>query len=136
MQDRFVKDLAATGVSDQEAARRYERAAALRRASTEKERVYWNGALKSGGGPDAPLQLLQETVRWMKPGRAERDLPRVVGVGCDWLRHGSGRVEGGAGGGGFGQGEDPDQGSAPRYVSVRRVAVGSDRVFLLLSRAG
>jgi SAM-dependent methyltransferase len=32
--------------------------------------VYWNGAFKSGGGPDAPLQLLQEAVRQRKPGKA------------------------------------------------------------------
>ena len=70
MKDRFVKDLAATGVGEQEAVRRYERVSVLRRASSERETVYWNGSFKSGGGPDAPLQLLQEVVRAMKPGRA------------------------------------------------------------------
>jgi len=68
--ERFVKDMAAAGVGEQEAGRRFERASVLRRASTDRERVYWNGAFKCGGGPDAPLQLLQETVRSMKPGRA------------------------------------------------------------------
>ena len=34
-----------------------------------KEMVYWNGAFKLGGGPDAPLQLLQETVRHLRPGK-------------------------------------------------------------------
>jgi SAM-dependent methyltransferase len=68
--DRFVKDMAGAGVGEQEAGRRFDRVSVLRRASTEKERVYWNGAFKCGGGPDAPLQLLQETVRSMKPGRA------------------------------------------------------------------
>ena len=70
MKGRFVKDLAAAGISAAEAGRRYDRVETLRRASAEKERVYWNAAFKSGGGPDAPLQLLQETVRGMKPGRA------------------------------------------------------------------
>ncbi len=70
MRERFVKDLVAAGVVEPEAARRYNRMEVLRRASPEREQVYWNGAFKSGGGPDAPLQLLQETVRWRKPGRA------------------------------------------------------------------
>lgn len=68
--DRFVKYLSENGVDEAEARRRFARANVLRRESDEKERVYWNGAFKSGGGPDAPLRLLQETVRWMKPGRA------------------------------------------------------------------
>jgi SAM-dependent methyltransferase len=70
MRERFVRDLATAGVDEPEAVRRYNRMEVLRRASPEREQVYWNGAFKSGGGPDAPLQLLQETVRSMKAGRA------------------------------------------------------------------
>jgi len=68
--NRFVKDMAAADVDEQEAGRRFERASVLRRASTDRERVCWNGAFKCGGGPDAPLQLLQKTVRSITPGRA------------------------------------------------------------------
>ena len=70
MADRYVEQLVSEGVPKDEATRRYQRVAVIRRESSAKEMVYWNGAFKSGGGPDAPLQLLQETVRHIKPGKA------------------------------------------------------------------
>jgi SAM-dependent methyltransferase len=68
--DRYVQQLVSEGVAKDEATRRFERINVIRRASSAREMVYWNGSFKSGGGPDAPLQLLQETVRHLKPGRA------------------------------------------------------------------
>ncbi|BCS35750.2 hypothetical protein TBR22_A49840 [Luteitalea sp. TBR-22] len=68
--DRYAAQLATEGISKEEAARRFERINVLRRASSAREAVYWNASFKSGGGPDAPLQLLQEAVRHLKPGRA------------------------------------------------------------------
>ena len=70
MADRYVEQLVREGVAKEEALKRYQRVSVIRRESPAKEMVYWNGAFKSGGGPDAPLQLLQETIRHMKPGRA------------------------------------------------------------------
>jgi 2-polyprenyl-3-methyl-5-hydroxy-6-metoxy-1,4-benzoquinol methylase len=70
MADRYVEQLVSEGVPKAEATRRYRRVTVIRRESSAKEMIYWNGAFKSGGGPDAPLQLLQETVRHLKPGKA------------------------------------------------------------------
>ena len=70
MADMYVAQLIAEGVSKEEATKRYQRISVIRRQSTAKEMVYWNGAFKLGGGPDAPLQLLQETVRHLKAGKA------------------------------------------------------------------
>ena len=70
MADVYVAQLIAEGVSKEEATKRYQRISVIRRESTAKEMVYWNGAFKLGGGPDAPLQLLQETVRHLKAGKA------------------------------------------------------------------
>jgi len=62
--------LVSRGVSKQEAAARWVRINVSRRGSVDRERLYWNVAFKLGGGPDQPLQLLQETVKGLKPGRA------------------------------------------------------------------
>lgn len=70
MTQRYIEQLVAEGVSKDEATERFRRINVIRRESTAREMVYWNGAFKSGGGPGAPLQLLQETVRHLKPGRA------------------------------------------------------------------
>mgnify|MGYP000849047746 CR=1 FL=1 len=70
IRDRYIKGLAEAGVPADEAQTRYGRIEKLRRASTDRERVYWDAAFKSGGGPDAPLELLRDTVAWLKPGRA------------------------------------------------------------------
>ena len=70
MGDVYVAQLVSEGVPQDEAAKRYQRINSIRRESSAKEMVYWNGAFKLGGGPDAPLQLLQETVRHLKPGKA------------------------------------------------------------------
>lgn len=70
MRERYVDALVSAGVEKDAATARYARVETLRRSSTAKEMVYWNAAFKSGGGPDAPLQLLQETVQHLKPGRA------------------------------------------------------------------
>lgn len=70
IRDRYIKGLTEAGVSADEAQTRYGRIEKLRRASTDRERVYWDAAFKSGGGPDAPLELLRDTVAWLKPGRA------------------------------------------------------------------
>ena len=68
--DRYVAALVAEGVPKDEAVKRFERIGVIRRQSSAREMVYWNASFKSGGGPDGPLQLLQETVRHLKPGRA------------------------------------------------------------------
>lgn len=70
MADTYVAQLGAEGVPKEEATKRYQRINVIRRESSAREMVYWNGAFKLGGGPDAPLQLLQETVRHLKPGKA------------------------------------------------------------------
>lgn len=70
MAQRYIEQLVVEGVTKDEATARYQRISVLRRESTAREMVYWNGAFKSGGGPDAPLQLLQETFRHLKPGTA------------------------------------------------------------------
>jgi 2-polyprenyl-3-methyl-5-hydroxy-6-metoxy-1,4-benzoquinol methylase len=69
MAERYVEQLVAEGVSRDDALKRFQRIGAIRRQAPDKEMVYWNGAFKSGGGPDAPLQLLQETIRYLKPGK-------------------------------------------------------------------
>lgn len=68
--DRYVESLKKEGVPENEARRRAAVINKYRRGSNERERVYWDAAFKSGGGPDDPLHLLQETVRRLKPGRA------------------------------------------------------------------
>lgn len=68
--DRYIESLKQQGVPAEEAKRRFERVLILRRASVDRERVYWDGAFKSGAGPDSPLYLLQETVLKVKPGKA------------------------------------------------------------------
>lgn len=70
MADQYVAQLVAEGVPKDEATKRYQRINVIRRESSAREMVYWNGAFKLGGGPDAPLQLLQETVRHLQPGKA------------------------------------------------------------------
>ena len=70
MQKRYVDAQVAAGVQAEEAVRRYERVNTIRRGSTDRERTYWDGSFKSGGGPSSPLRLLQETVTGMKPGKA------------------------------------------------------------------
>lgn len=67
--ERYVDALVASGVAKDDASKRFDRILRIRRGSSAREMVYWNGSFKSGGGPDAPLQLLQETVRQLKPGR-------------------------------------------------------------------
>lgn len=62
--------LVAEGMSRDEASARYQRINVLRRGSVDKERVYWNAAFKLGGGPSAPLRLLQEAIKNVKPGMA------------------------------------------------------------------
>jgi SAM-dependent methyltransferase len=70
MRDRYIESLKRAGVGEGEAARRFERVGTYRRGSDLRERTYWDASFKSGGGPDEPLLLLQETVRKLKPGRA------------------------------------------------------------------
>jgi SAM-dependent methyltransferase len=70
MAERYVAQLVAEGVPKEEATRRYQRMSVIRRESSAREMVYWNAAFKLGGGPEAPLQLLQEAIRHLKPGRA------------------------------------------------------------------
>ena len=62
--------LRARGISEAEGARLLLRVNRLRRASSQREAIYWNAAFKLGGGPDDPSRLLQEMVRGRKPGRA------------------------------------------------------------------
>jgi SAM-dependent methyltransferase len=69
MAEVYVAQLIAEGMSKEEATKRYQRINVIRRESSAREMVYWNGAFKLGGGPDAPLQLLQETVRHLKAGK-------------------------------------------------------------------
>jgi len=66
----FVDAWVAEGVLADEALRRAQRVEVLRRASVDRERVYWNAAFKLGGGPQSPLRLLQEAIRKVKPGRS------------------------------------------------------------------
>jgi SAM-dependent methyltransferase len=68
--DRYVANLVQQGIAREEAERRYERILVIRHGSVDRERTYWDGAFKSGAGPDSPLRLLQETIRKLKPGRA------------------------------------------------------------------
>jgi SAM-dependent methyltransferase len=70
VRDRYVASLVQQGMAREEAERRYERILVIRHGSVDRERVYWDGAFKSGAGPDSPLRLLQETIRKLKPGRA------------------------------------------------------------------
>jgi SAM-dependent methyltransferase len=70
VRDRYVGSLVQQGMAREEAERRYERILVIRHGSVDRERVYWDGAFKSGAGPDSPLRLLQETIRKLKPGRA------------------------------------------------------------------
>jgi SAM-dependent methyltransferase len=68
--DRYVESARKEGIPDGEARRRLAVIDTYRRGSDHRERVYWDAAFKSGGGPDDPLLLLQETIRKLKPGRA------------------------------------------------------------------
>jgi len=70
MRDTYIAVLFADGLSREAADLGYRRINTLRRGSVEKERIYWNGAFKLGGGPSSPLRLLEEAVRKVKPGRA------------------------------------------------------------------
>lgn len=70
IEERYVESLKQQGIPAEEAKRRFARVLVLRRASVDRERVYWDGAFKSGAGPDAPLYLLQETALKLKPGKA------------------------------------------------------------------
>lgn len=70
LHDRYVEGMTREGMTQAEADKRFEWLVQYRRGSVERERVYWDASFKSGGGPDAALMLLQETVRNMKPGRA------------------------------------------------------------------
>ncbi|MBI4890312.1 MAG: class I SAM-dependent methyltransferase [Acidobacteria bacterium] len=70
MRARYLEALKANGVPQAEAVRRYDQINTLRRASVEREKVYWDASFKSGGGPSAPLRLLQEALYKVKPGRA------------------------------------------------------------------
>lgn len=67
--DRYVESLKKDGVAEDEARRRLAVIGKYRRGSDHRERVYWDASFKSGGGPDDPLLLVQETVRRLKPGR-------------------------------------------------------------------
>ena len=60
----------AQGMPREEAAARFLRINPLRRASVDRERIYWNAGFKLGGGPSAPLRLLQEALKNVKPGVA------------------------------------------------------------------
>ena len=66
----YAAAMVAEGVPREEADRRAQHVNLLRRASLDRERIYWNGAFKLGGGPSAPLRLLQEAIQKVKPGRA------------------------------------------------------------------
>jgi len=68
--ERYKGHLTELGASAPEADALLVRLHAWRRGSPERERVYWNARFKLGGGPDQPLRLLAETVRFLKPGRA------------------------------------------------------------------
>ena len=70
IRQRYIQGLSNAGITADQAEARYSRIEKLRRASTHRERVYWDAAFKSGAGPDAPLELLRDTVAWLKPGRA------------------------------------------------------------------
>jgi 2-polyprenyl-3-methyl-5-hydroxy-6-metoxy-1,4-benzoquinol methylase len=60
----------AQGMSREEATARFQRINPLRRTSLDRERIYWNAVFKLGGGPSAPLRLLQEALKKVKPGMA------------------------------------------------------------------
>jgi len=66
----YAEHLKTKGASEQEAMKLAQRMGQIRRASADRERIYWNGAFKLGGGPNDPLRLLQETVHKRKPGKA------------------------------------------------------------------
>lgn len=66
----YVERLVAQGVPKEDAQKRAARINTLRRATLEREAVYWNASFKLGGGPEDPLRLLQEAIRKVKPGRA------------------------------------------------------------------
>src|SRR4029453_617252 len=68
--DRYVARLVQQGMARKEAGGRFERIFVLPPEWVDGEPVYWDGAFKSGTGPDNPLRLLQETIRKLKPGRA------------------------------------------------------------------
>ncbi len=70
MRVRYLEALKAKGVPEPEAVRRFERMNVLRRATVDREKVYWDASFKSGGGPSTPLRLLQEALYKVKPGRA------------------------------------------------------------------
>lgn len=70
MAERYVAALRQQGLDEAAAREQFSRVNVIRRVSNHRERVYWDGAFKSGGGPDQPLRLLQEVVRGTKPGRA------------------------------------------------------------------
>jgi 2-polyprenyl-3-methyl-5-hydroxy-6-metoxy-1,4-benzoquinol methylase len=62
--------LVSEGMAREEASARYRRINVLRQGSVDRERIYWNAAFKLGGGPSAPLRLLQEALKNVKPGMA------------------------------------------------------------------
>lgn len=66
----YMAWLVSRGVSKEEATARWARINLSRRGSVDRERLYWNVMFKLGSGPDQPLQLLQEAVKGLKPGRA------------------------------------------------------------------
>ena len=67
----YVKALTQRAVPNEEAKRRWDRVSTiLRRGSPEREKIFWNGVFKLGGGPSDPLRLLQESVRRVPAGKA------------------------------------------------------------------
>lgn len=70
MRLKYIESLEQQGVAKDEAVRRFERVLTIRRGSVERERTYWDGSFKLGGGPSSPLRLLQESIAGVKPGKA------------------------------------------------------------------
>jgi SAM-dependent methyltransferase len=68
--ETFVSFLESEGVPREEAARRGRRVNSHRRGHPDRERFYWDALFKLGGGPSAPLRLLQEAILKTKPGRS------------------------------------------------------------------
>ena len=66
----YVKTFTDAGVPVGEAKRRWDRVTILRRGSPDREKIFWNGTFRLGGGPSDPLRLLQESVRKMPAGKA------------------------------------------------------------------
>jgi hypothetical protein len=66
----YIQALKDRGVPAEEAERRWGRVSAIRRGSPDREKIYWNGTFKLGGGPSDPLRLLQKSIRKVAAGRA------------------------------------------------------------------